>query len=93
MGLNKGAIFSQQLEEKHLNYEKGDIFLFSTDGLTEAADTQGEEFGEAALLELLREQRELSASKIRDAILKEVSQFADDNDQRDDQTLVVVKVV
>ncbi|HEX8896795.1 MAG TPA: hypothetical protein VF783_26000, partial [Terriglobales bacterium] len=43
-----------------------------TDGITEATDGQGEEFGELSLIEALRQNRGLSCQSILTAIVDEV---------------------
>ncbi len=65
---------------------------FATDGIIEARNERGEEFGEEQLLDLLRCHADLSAGEIRSRILDRVSAFAGSEPQHDDQTLVVVKV-
>ncbi len=92
LGLDNGRIFASELEERSLPYERGDIMAFVTDGIIEARNERGEEFGEDQLLDLLRCHAELPAGEIRSRILDSVSAFAGSEPQHDDQTLVVVKV-
>ncbi len=92
LGLDNGSIFASELEERVLPYETGDVMAFVTDGITEARNERGDEFGEEQLLNLLRSHAALSAGEIRSHILERVSAFAGSVPQHDDQTLVVVKV-
>jgi len=92
LGLDDGSIFAAELEERAFLYESGDVMAFVTDGITEARNERGEEFGEGELLELLRCHAALPAAEIRSHILEKVSAFAGSVPQHDDQTLVVVKV-
>jgi sigma-B regulation protein RsbU (phosphoserine phosphatase) len=92
LGLDDGTIFAAELEERSFPYEPGDVMAFVTDGIIEARNEQGEEFGEAQLLDLLRCNAVLTAAEIRGRILETVSTFAGSVPQHDDQTLVVVKV-
>jgi serine phosphatase RsbU (regulator of sigma subunit) len=92
LGLDNGTIFAAELEERSLPYEPGDVMAFATDGITEARNERGEEFGDGQLLELLQRHAALSAEEIRSRILDQVSTFAGSVPQHDDQTLVVVKV-
>jgi phosphoserine phosphatase RsbU/P len=92
LGLDNGSIFASELEERTLFYEAGDVMAFVTDGITEARNERGEEFGEDQLLSLLQYHAKLSATEIRSRILERVSLFAGSVPQHDDQTLVVVKV-
>jgi phosphoserine phosphatase RsbU/P len=69
----------------------GDRLVLYTDGLTEAMNSDGQEFGEGRLLELCSSKMTLSASELLAAIRKEVVTFCNGNFQ-DDFTLVVVAV-
>ena len=69
----------------------GDRLVLYTDGLTEAMNSDEQEFGERRLLELCRNNIALSASELLAAIRKEVVSFCNGNFQ-DDFTLVVVAV-
>ena len=69
----------------------GDRLVLYTDGLTEAMNSDEQEFGEGRLLELCSSNIALSASELLAAIRKEVVSFCNGNFQ-DDFTLVVVAV-
>jgi serine phosphatase RsbU (regulator of sigma subunit)/predicted enzyme related to lactoylglutathione lyase len=69
---------------------KGDVLALFTDGVTEAFDDAGEEFGEARLLETLRQNRERPCEDIISAIVEEVRRFSP-GEQHDDITLIVAK--
>ena len=66
----------------------GDILILYTDGITEAANPAGEEFGEERLLHLLRTSRDLPAADLLKKVLNEVQQFSP-GEQGDDLTLIV----
>jgi len=67
----------------------GDRLVMFTDGITEAADSSGQEFGEERLIALLREHPAASAADLRDAIMQDVTQFCR-GDFTDDATLSTV---
>ena len=69
----------------------GDRLVLYTDGLTEAMNSDEQEFGEGRLLELCSRNIALSASELLVAIRKEVVSFCNGNFQ-DDLTLVVIAV-
>ena len=69
----------------------GDTVVFFTDGVTEARDDSGNEFGEERLQELLTLGAEFSARELRDLIMGAVGKFSDGPVQ-DDATLMVLKV-
>jgi serine phosphatase RsbU (regulator of sigma subunit) len=68
----------------------GDIIALYTDGITEAFNAAGEEFGERRLTEALLRYRELSPRDLLSAIVDEVRQFNPD-EQHDDITLIIAK--
>jgi serine phosphatase RsbU (regulator of sigma subunit) len=70
----------------------GDTIAFYTDGITEAFNAAGEEFGEQRLTDALLRHRELSSRDLLSAIVNEVRQFSPD-EQHDDITLIVAKCV
>jgi sigma-B regulation protein RsbU (phosphoserine phosphatase) len=91
-GLDDEGIFATELEEKTMQYEAGDVFLFVTDGITEAHSSRGEEFGEESIVRILENSAGLSAAQIRDHVITAVKRFGAGTQQHDDQTVVVVKV-
>lgn len=93
LGLQQSETFATELEEEVINYQPGDIFLFVTDGITEAETRNGEQFGEEKLSDILSAGSSLNANKLRDKILSEVALFAADTLPHDDQTVVVVKAL
>jgi serine phosphatase RsbU (regulator of sigma subunit) len=71
----------------------GDVFLFVTDGVTEARATDGEQFGEQRPEEALLSGTNGSALMLRDGIIAALSGFTGTVGQHDDQTIVVVNIV
>ncbi|HET8921388.1 MAG TPA: SpoIIE family protein phosphatase [Candidatus Acidoferrum sp.] len=71
---------------------KDDILVAYTDGITEAANTSGQLWGMERLESLLRRCSRMAPAEIVERILGEVSDFAHGEPQRDDVTLVVMKV-
>jgi phosphoserine phosphatase RsbU/P len=69
----------------------GDRVVLFTDGVTEANNPAGEEFGEERLLALLREHRESSAEKLQKRILAAADEFSGGH-WHDDATLLVLAV-
>jgi len=68
----------------------GDLLALYTDGVTEASNDRGEEFGERLLIEALRQHRELSCQAVLAAIVDGVRRFGS-QEQHDDVTLIVAK--
>ncbi|HEX3371194.1 MAG TPA: PP2C family protein-serine/threonine phosphatase, partial [Candidatus Acidoferrales bacterium] len=71
--------------------QSGDRLVLYTDGVTEACNSDDEEFGEDRLLRVLQENASSSAIEIQKQILQSVAQFSRGTWQ-DDATLLVVAV-
>ena len=69
----------------------GDTLVIYTDGITEAPDTAGEEFGEARLIEAICSQRHLSTRQLVASVHAAVQQVSA-GIQADDLTLVIGRV-
>ena len=72
------------------DFRAGDTLLLYTDGVTEAFNDAGDEFGEQRLMEALRRHRQRSSRDLLAAIVDEVRQFSP-HEQQDDITLIVAK--
>ena len=68
----------------------GDVLALYTDGVTEASNDRGEEFGEQFLIDALRQHRDLSCQALLAAIVDRVRRFGS-QEQHDDITAIVAK--
>ena len=68
----------------------GDVLVFYTDGVTEAVNQRGEEFGMERLSASVRRGSSLSAEKLMIDIYNAAADFCGD-DFNDDVTILVVK--
>ena len=73
------------------NLTSGDILVLYTDGVTEAENSLGEEFGMERLSNLIRRGHTLSADGLMNHILESVTDFSRDVGFDDDATILVVK--
>jgi sigma-B regulation protein RsbU (phosphoserine phosphatase) len=92
VGLEIGPIFGTELEEIEVPLIPGDVFLFYTDGITEARDALGHEFETERLIQTVQENGWEDAPALREKIISQVQAFARETSQKDDMTVVVVKV-
>ncbi len=79
------------LEAQEYQLQSGDIAVFYTDGLTEAVNEQGKDYGEDRLAEVIHQHAGQSALQIKSAIMQSVADFVGDAPPFDDLTLVVVR--
>ena len=92
IGFNDKGIFEKTIEEVTIKPDPGDVFLFYTDGITEAMNNFKAQYGEERLKRVLEENAELPAQALKQKILQSLYYFRGDTAQFDDITLVVVKV-
>ena len=71
--------------------EPGDTLVMFTDGINEAVDAKGEEFGTERLREVVLSNAGSSVQEIQQSILKAVSEFVHGADQADDMTLLILR--
>ncbi|MCC6398546.1 MAG: SpoIIE family protein phosphatase [Bacteroidetes bacterium] len=93
LGLNDAGVFASEIEERNVDFGTGDIMVFVTDGVLEARNASGEEFGEDRIAATLAGAAASDATAIRDRISGEVQEFGRGLDQHDDQTVVVVRAI
>ncbi|MGH9160679.1 MAG: SpoIIE family protein phosphatase [Vicinamibacteraceae bacterium] len=92
-GVPLGAFAESQYDEITMPLNAGDLFIFCSDGIFEAMNERGEEFGAARLLDVARQARELPAQHIVDAVFGAVVAFRGNAGQNDDMTAVAVKIL
>ena len=62
-----------------------------TDGILEANNIEGEEYGRERLISLAQDNRRLGARELYLIIMEDVGNFSQNQSLADDQTLVVIK--
>jgi serine phosphatase RsbU (regulator of sigma subunit) len=91
LGLERGPIFEQSLEEAIRPLKPGSIFFFYSDGLSEAMNEQQDQFGEETICRFVEEHRNMQAMELQDQLMRSVKQFQGSAEQHDDITWVLVK--
>jgi serine phosphatase RsbU (regulator of sigma subunit) len=92
LGIDRGDRFEKILEEAQVPLRPGDLFLFFTDGLSEAMNVKAELFGEQRLREILEQGEALGHEELKERILSEIRAFVGAAAQHDDMTMVILKV-
>jgi serine phosphatase RsbU (regulator of sigma subunit) len=83
-----GLVADWTSETAEVALEPGDLLAIYSDGITEATDRRGEEFGEARLVQILQDNRDRGARALLDVVFEQVRAFSD-GEQADDQTMVI----
>jgi sigma-B regulation protein RsbU (phosphoserine phosphatase) len=92
VGTPLGLLPGLEFDELSLETCPGDVFLFPTDGILEAHNSAGEEFGYAGVENALSGCQYASADEIKNALARAIARHCDEVESQDDQTLIVFKV-
>ncbi|MEQ9366755.1 MAG: fused response regulator/phosphatase, partial [Leptospirales bacterium] len=91
-GMPLGCFDELGLAVQTFDLEPGDRILLFTDGITEAANADEEEFGEERLERVLRSGDALGIEELADGLMNEVARYADPVEgQGDDLTVIVME--
>ncbi|HEY4644640.1 MAG TPA: SpoIIE family protein phosphatase [Bacteroidota bacterium] len=91
LGMTDGSLLEEVTEEERFHLKTNDVCVFYTDGITEARNPEGEEFGYERLLQVARDARAEPAESIKQHVLDEVYRFLGNDVVEDDVTLVILK--
>ena len=91
-GVPLGSFPGSTYDEVTLDLAAGDVYVFCTDGVFEANDPLGREFGVERLLEVISTVRQRPAREIVDAIFAAVQAFRGDAMPNDDMTAVALRI-
>jgi serine phosphatase RsbU (regulator of sigma subunit) len=87
-----GSFAGSTYEEQSFDLGAGDLFVFCTDGVLEATDALGTEFGTGRLVRVIGASRHKAAREIVDDIFAAVHEFRQDAPPVDDMTAVAIRI-
>lgn len=90
-GVVLGVFPDSSYQEQYVDLEQGDRLVLFTDGITEIANADDEEFGEDRLMDLLSVNRALEAEAMQKRVMAAIAEFSGGRFQ-DDATLIVTAV-
>jgi sigma-B regulation protein RsbU (phosphoserine phosphatase) len=88
-----GLFEGNHYEEGKIRLDPGDLLVIFSDGITEAVSQQDEEFGDDALVELIKRHNGLPPEGLLARITEEVDRFTGPVPPVDDMTLIVARAV
>jgi sigma-B regulation protein RsbU (phosphoserine phosphatase) len=91
-GVPLGSFPGTSYEELTFDLNAGDLYVFCTDGIYEAEDERGHEFGTTRVMQVIDQLADQSAQQIVDGIFEAVHAFRQDGNPADDMTAVAVKI-
>jgi len=92
-GIALGVDEDRQFEQRSIHLDLNDFVLFYTDGVIEAANLHGDEFGIDRLKQFILDNQTASSSGMVDTLRKTLNTFLGDMPQFDDMTTLVLKRV
>jgi sigma-B regulation protein RsbU (phosphoserine phosphatase) len=91
VGIDSGDVFDRITRDFSLELEHSDCLIFYTDGVTEALDTEGDEFGLERMIKSVQASAVKGAAEIIDRLTEEVRTFMGSQPQNDDITLIAIR--
>jgi len=91
VGIDSGSVFDRITSDFVLTLERDDCLLLYTDGVTEALDANGDEFGFERMVECVRASAASGAPAIIARIIDELRSFVGSQPQNDDITLIAIR--
>lgn len=93
LGMDAGPIFQQSMEEVSVKLEAGDVLFQYTDGVSESMNHDKEEFGLERLYAVIEAHGDAEVEYLLYQIEKALSDFREGAKQKDDITMVAIRVV
>jgi sigma-B regulation protein RsbU (phosphoserine phosphatase) len=91
-GVPLGSFAGSSYEEVTFDLAAGDMYVFCSDGVFEANDALGREFGAERLVEVVKQHCRASARDVVNAVFAAVEEFRGETPANDDMTAVAVKI-
>jgi sigma-B regulation protein RsbU (phosphoserine phosphatase) len=91
-GVPLGSFAGSTYDEVVFELAAGDVYVFCSDGVFEAGNAAGTEFGATRLLDVVGRNSQKSARHLVDAIADAVQEFRGDAAPNDDMTAVAIKI-
>ena len=91
VGIDSGDVFDRITRDFSVELERDDCLIFYTDGITEALDAEGDEFGMERMMQSLQASAGNGAPAIVNRLTDDVRDFIGVQPQHDDITLIAVR--
>ena len=91
VGIDSGNVFDRITGDFAVSLERDDCLVLYTDGVTEALDTEGNEFGLERMIQSVRASATDGAQAIIRQVIDDVRNFTGSHPQSDDITLIAIR--
>jgi len=92
IGLVDKEVFGSAIETQNITLHPGDLLVTYTDGITEAMNSEDEEWGTENLVAAIERMADASAHDLLNDIRQSVLTFVGNNRQYDDMTMLALKI-
>lgn len=92
LGMDKGPRFEANLEELEIQMQDGDMVFLYTDGLAEATNPAGEEFGTQRILDLVQKFGKYDVDYLLHKVDSDLTKFRGEKEMDDDLTMIGFKI-
>ena len=89
-GIALGVVPGLEYNQNSVTLSPNDTLVLYTDGVTEAMNSQGEQFGMERLTQIFKNGPPMDPKDVAQAVLDAVKEFAGDNSQSDDITCLIL---
>lgn len=93
IGIDEGSVFKKITQDATVSLDKGDSILLYTDGLIEAFNERGEEFGTDRLMRAFKDNTGTSSVSVVENLQRDTEHFVGTEAQADDMTLVCIEKI
>jgi serine phosphatase RsbU (regulator of sigma subunit) len=91
LGMMPSDSFDKRIEKGRIDLADGDCLIQYTDGINEAQDSAGEEYGMTRFVDFIRGAQKLTPRELAEALAEKHAAFVGEAPQYDDITLLVMK--
>jgi len=91
LGIDSGSVFDRLTSDVAVPLERDDCLVLYTDGVTEAIDTQGDEFGIERTIQAVCASAMNGAPAIVNRLIDDLRTFVGSQSQNDDITLIAIR--
>ena len=91
LGILRNDSFKNYVFVNKMTFQKDDVIVLYTDGISEASNHSGEEFGYDRMKKILNDNAKFDAVSIQKTFIKRLFEFCEDKNLNDDYTMVVIK--